>query len=233
MQGLRLANPTIGETMVVYGLGLVGLILVQLLKAQGCEVIGIDFDENKLKLAKKFGAQTLNLNSKVEPSKFVKDLTTGIGCDAVFIATATDSNSPIEEAASMCRAKGRIVLIGIAGLNLRRDYFYDKELSFQVSCSYGPGRYDKNYEEKNLDYPIGQVRWTAKRNFETILSLIKSGSLDFKSLISNIYKFQDALEAYEALETDKKNLGLVLDFEGIKAKEKAGYINIASNFSKI
>ena len=155
LQGIRLLKPTIGETVVVIGLGLIGLITAQLLKANGCEVIGYDLDKDKVKLATSFGITAFNPGEGSDPVKFVMDKTEGIGCDGVIITASTKSDMVISDAAKMSRKKGRIVLVGVIGLNISRADFYEKELSFQVSCSYGPGRYDSNYENKGQDYPIG------------------------------------------------------------------------------
>ena len=170
LQGIRLCKPTFGETIVVYGLGLIGLITVQLLKANGCNVIGIDIDEKKCKLANQFGITSLNPKfDDIESA--VYDINKS-GADGVIITASTNSNELISQSANICRKRGRIILVGVIGLDINRADFYEKEISFQVSCSYGPGRYDNNYEEKSNDYPIGFVRWTEKRNFECILEFI-------------------------------------------------------------
>ena len=171
LQGIRLLNPQIGETVVVIGLGLIGLVASQLLHSNGCHVIGVDFDEQKVQLAKSFGIDAINPAKGIDPIKYVEEVTAGIGADAVLITASSKSNDIIHEACIMSRKRGRIVLVGVVGLDMRRDDFYKKELSFQVSCSYGPGRYDEEYENKGHDYPLPYVRWTEKRNFETILNL--------------------------------------------------------------
>ena len=184
LQGIRLMKPTFGETIVVIGLGLIGLLTAQLLKANGCEVIGYDLDKDKVKLATSFGITAFNPGEGSEPVKFVMDKTEGVGCDGVIITASTKSDMVISDAAKMSRKKGRIVLVGVIGLNLSRADFYEKELDFQVSCSYGPGRYDTSYENKGQDYPIGYVRWTEKRNFKAILKAISNKSIDVRSLIT-------------------------------------------------
>jgi threonine dehydrogenase-like Zn-dependent dehydrogenase len=176
-------QPSLGETIVVIGLGLVGLVAAQLLKANGCRVIGVDFDQQKLDIAQGQGIITFNPAVDGDTVKFIQEQTNGIGCDGVVITASAHGDDILHEAAQMSRKRGRIVLVGVVGLNIRRDDFYKKELSFQVSCSYGPGRYDEDYENKGRDYPIGYVRWTEKRNFEAVLYAISSGSLNFKSLI--------------------------------------------------
>ena len=153
LQGIRLAQPTLGEAMVVTGLGLIGLMTVQLLRAHGCRVLGIDFDAERLALARQFGAETVDLAAREDPVSAAKDFSRGRGVDAVIITASTKSSNPVHQAAQMCRKRGRIVLVGVTGLDLSRADFYEKELTFQVSCSYGPGRYDPNYEEKGQDYP--------------------------------------------------------------------------------
>lgn len=210
LQGIRLAQPTLGEAYVVTGAGLIGLLTVQLLRAQGCRVLAIDFDEAKLALARKFGAQTCNPSTGEDPVAAGMSFSRGQGVDGVIITAATESSSPVTQAARMCRKRGRIVLVGVTGLELNREDFYEKELSFQVSCSYGPGRYDPNYEEKGQDYPLGFVRWTEQRNFEAVLDMLASGQLNVKPLITHRFAFEDATKAYEALTTDKSGLGMLL-----------------------
>ncbi len=212
LQGMRLAQPTLGETFVVTGVGLIGLLTVQLLRAQGCKVLAIDFDEGKLKLAKQFGASTCNPGKGEDPVGCGMKLSRGIGVDGVIITASTKSSDPVSQAAQMCRQRGRIVLVGVTGLELNRSDFYEKELSFQVSCSYGPGRYDPEYEEKGHDYPIGFVRWTQQRNFEAVLDMMSAGKIDVSALISHRYAFEDAPDAYELLRDDKSALGIMLTY---------------------
>jgi predicted dehydrogenase/threonine dehydrogenase-like Zn-dependent dehydrogenase len=212
LQGIRLSQPTLGEAFVVTGAGLIGLLTVQLLRAQGCRVLAIDFDESKLALARQFGAQTCNPGAGEDPVAAGMLLSRGQGVDGVIITASTQSNDPITQAARMCRKRGRIVLVGVTGLELNRADFYEKELSFQVSCSYGPGRYDPSYEEKGQDYPLGFVRWTEQRNFEAVLDLLASGQLDVKPLITHRFAFEDAPKAYEALTADKAGLGMLLHY---------------------
>lgn len=196
LQGIRLLNPQLGETIVVIGLGLIGLVTAELLKANGCRVIGVDFDQQKVDIAIQKGIIGINPAKGVDPVKFVHDITNSIGADGVLITASTKSNDVIHEAAEMSRKRGRIILVGVIGLNMLRDDFYKKELSFQVSCSYGPGRYDEEYENKGNDYPLPFVRWTEKRNFETILQAISSNSLGVKSLITEEVELENFLEIY-------------------------------------
>jgi predicted dehydrogenase len=212
LQGVRLANPTIGECFVVTGLGLIGLLTVQILRSHGCRVLGLDFDAARLALAEEFGAETVNLSEGEDPVAAAQRFSRGRGVDAVVITASSNSNEPVSQAATMCRKRGRIVLVGVTGLELSRADFYEKELSFQVSCSYGPGRYDKEYEEQGNDYPVGFVRWTEQRNFEAVLDLMDAGQLDIEALITHRYAIGDAAEAYDTLVSDKSALGIVLDY---------------------
>lgn len=196
LQGIRLLNPQLGETIVVTGLGLIGLVVAQLLKANGCNVIGIDFDQQKVDMATSKGVVAINPAKGVDPVKFVEEFTNGIGADGVIITASNKSDEIIHQACEMSRKRGRIILVGVIGLNMRRDDFYKKELTFQVSCSYGAGRYDEEYENKGHDYPLAYVRWTEKRNFETILNTIAAGGLDVKSLITESVDLKDYLEIY-------------------------------------
>lgn len=212
LQGIRLAQPTLGEAFVVTGVGLIGLLTVQLLRAHGCRVLAIDFDESKLMLARQFGAETCNPGLGEDPVAAGMRFSRGHGVDGVIITASTKSSDPVVQGAQMCRKRGRIVLVGVTGLDLNRADFYEKELSFQVSCSYGPGRYDPAYEEKGQDYPLGFVRWTEQRNFEAILDMLASGVLDVSPLITHRFAFEEAPGAYEALTHDSTGLGMLLQY---------------------
>jgi len=214
LEGVRLAEPTLGETVVVMGLGLVGILAVQILVANGCRVIGFDLDPVKVKLAEALGAETFVLSSQLDPVKTVYGLTEDFGADAVLIAASTKSDDPIHQAPSMCRKRGRVVLTGDVGLHLMRSDFYKKEISFRVSCSYGPGRYDPLYEEKGLDYPIGFVRWTEGRNFQAVLELMRTGRLRVENLITHRIPLADAPSFYEKLTEARDALGVILDYPG-------------------
>lgn len=205
LEGVRLAKPELGETIVVVGLGLIGLVVCQLLLANGCNVIGIDFDNQKVEYARAKGVTAINPAKGDNPIKTVEQLTNGIGADAVIITASSKSNDIIHEACEMSRKRGRIILIGVIGMDMRRDDFYKKELSFQVSCSYGPGRYDEDYENKGIDYPLPYVRWTEKRNFETILNAISTGRLDVKSMITEVCD----LDNYEAIYGEMRKKGSI------------------------
>jgi predicted dehydrogenase/threonine dehydrogenase-like Zn-dependent dehydrogenase len=212
LQGIRLVQPTLGEAVVVTGVGLIGLLTVQLLRAQGCRVLAVDFDDTKLELAKKFGAQVCNPGKGEDPIATGMAFSRGQGVDAVIITASTKSNDPVTQAARMSRKRGRIVLVGVTGLELNRADFYEKELSFQVSCSYGPGRYDPNYEERGQDYPLAFVRWSQQRNFEAILDMMSSGQLDVKPLITHRFAFEQAHDAYQVLSNDRAALGILLQY---------------------
>ncbi len=213
LQGIRLLKPQFGETIVVFGLGLIGLITCQLLKANGCSVIGIDLDQTKCDLAEKWGIETIN-PQKNNSVKSVMTLTHGIGADGVLITASTKSNDVISKVAQMSRKRGRIVLIGVVGLDLNRADFYEKELSFQVSCSYGPGRYDDQYEQKGIDYPLPYVRWTEKRNFEAILNSIKNGNLNVKDLITESVPLEDYNQIYGNM-ASSKSIASILVYPGL------------------
>ncbi|WP_060483749.1 bi-domain-containing oxidoreductase [Pseudomonas sp. NBRC 111123] len=212
LQGIRLAQPTLGEAFVVTGVGLIGLVTVQLLRAQGCRVLAIDFDEQKLALARNYGAETCNPGKGEDPVAAGMAFSRARGVDGVIITASTKSSDPVTQAANMCRKRGRIVLVGVTGLELNRADFYEKELSFQVSCSYGPGRYDPTYEEQGNDFPIGFVRWTEQRNFEAVLDMLASGQLDVGQLISHRFAFEDAADAYQTLTSENSALGIVLEY---------------------
>src|SRR5690606_7077663 len=231
LQGIRLANPTLGESVVVSGLGLVGLIAVQLLRANGCRVLGIDPDGARCGLARGFGAETVNLSGRGDPLSAARSFSRGHGVDAVIVTAPTRSSEPIHQAAEMCRKRGRIVLVGVTGLELSRADFYEKELSFQVSCSYGPGRYDPEYEEKGHDYPVGFVRWTEQRNFEAVLDMMVDGRLDVKPLISHRFEIGDAARAYEVVAGSDPSLGILLEYPGVVADRESTHIITPASFA--
>lgn len=212
LQGVRLSQPSLGEQVVVFGLGLIGIITVQLLRSSGCHVLGIDINPERLKLAEMFGAETFNSSTGGDPTTAVLAWTGGRGADSVIITASAKTDDIVHQAADMSRKRGRIILVGVVGLNLRRSDFYEKELIFQVSCSYGPGRYDEAYEKKGIDYPVAYVRWTEQRNFEAILSMMATGRLDVKPLITHRYSFHDAANAYEKILNDSSALGVVLEY---------------------
>ncbi len=227
LQGMRLAEPAIGERFCVIGLGLVGLIAVQLLRANGCKVLGIDPDPEKSALARRFGAEVVDLRAGEDVLRIAEGFTAGRGIDGVLIAAATDSNEPMAQAAQMCRQRGRVVLIGVTGLGLNREDFYKKEISLRLSCSYGPGRYDEIYENRGIDYPFGLVRWTEQRNLEAALQLMEAGQLDVRPLISHRIAFSAAATAYDLLaDRTRASLGIILEY-GNEASAAAVVRNIS------
>ena len=199
LQGVRLLNPTLGETVVVVGLGLIGLLTAELLRLNGCRVVGVDIDETKLDLARQRGIVALN-STDTDPAVFLLSLTDGIGADGVVITASAQQDDLVSQAARMSRKRGRIVLIGVVGLHLNRADFYEKELQFQVSCAYGPGRYDDAYEQQGHDYPLPFVRWTENRNFQTILQLLASGQLAVTALITANVPLADFDAIYGTIE---------------------------------
>ncbi len=203
LQGIRLLRPEFGETVAVYGLGLIGLLAAQLLRANGCRVLGLDLDSDRLKLASRWGVEPIP--ARENPVAVVASATGGLGCDGVLITAATRDDALIHYAAQMSRKKGRLVLVGVTGLRLRRTDFYEKELSFQVSCSYGPGRYDEEYERKGRDYPPAYVRWTARRNFEAVLHALRERRLEVEPLISE----RTPLEAFRAIYDNLRKPGVL------------------------
>ncbi len=212
LQGIRLANPSIGENVVVIGLGLIGLLAVQLLKINGCRVLGLDLDSNRVELAKKFNINAIKISTEVDPVAEAMRFSNGRGVDAVIITASTKSSTPVHHAAQMLRKRGKIILVGVTGLKLSRADFYEKELTFQVSCSYGPGRYDPLYEGKGCDYPFEFVRWTAKRNFEAVLSFLSDKMLNVSPLISHRFSIYQVEKAYNILEKNRDALGIIIEY---------------------
>lgn len=227
LQGIRLIAPTFGETIVVTGLGLIGLMAGQLLLANGCRVIGLDFDANKVELAKSFGIEAYSVGDGTNPVPLVEGLTNNIGADGVLITASTKSNDVIAQAAGMSRKKGRIVLVGVIGLDINRSDFFKKELSFQVSSSYGPGRYDENYEEKGQDYPIGYVRWTEKRNFEAILTALDRRQLNIEPLITEQVDLDDYNKIYGNM-SSSKSIASILRYHSNKEEKLSNTVQITS-----
>jgi predicted dehydrogenase/threonine dehydrogenase-like Zn-dependent dehydrogenase len=210
LQGVRLAAPTLGECFVVTGLGVIGLLTVQLLRANGCRVLGMDSVTERLALARRFGAETVDLSTGDDPLSQAWEFSRGRGVDGALLALSAQSSEPISQAAQMCRKRARIVLTGVTGLELRRSDFYEKELSFQVSCSLGPGRYDPQYEEAGRDYPFGFVRWTEQRNLEAVLDMMESRALDVRSLVTHRFRMSEAGKAYDLLTSSTSSLGVLL-----------------------
>ena len=233
LQGVRLIQPTLGEAVVVTGMGLIGLLTVQLLRAHGCRVLGIDFNSSNLELAKQFGVEIVDLSLGQDPIAAAEKFSRGRGMDAVIVTAATKSNEPMHQAALMCRKRGRIVLVGVTGLELSRDDFFKKELTFQVSCSYGPGRYDPNYEEKGQDYPVGFVRWTEQRNLEAVLDMMSDGRLNVKPLISHRFSIANAQAAYELVGGSDPSLGIILEYPDSAMRPLVDILNRTVSLTKI
>ncbi len=237
LQGVRQAEPTLGETIVVIGLGIVGQLTLQLLKANGCTVVGIDLDPWSVKIAKESGVDLALERAGADVKNVVLSFTKGIGADAVIITAATKSNDPVQLAGELCREKGRVVLVGDVGLELPRAPYYRKELDFRLSRSYGPGRYDPGYEEQGHDYPVGYVRWTEKRNMQEFLNLVAAKKIDLAKVTTHRFPVEKASAAY-ALMTNRsaykyeKYLGIVLQYGKEKAEEPAATVVVGSGESK-
>ena len=218
LQGLRLAEPTLGESIVVIGLGLIGQLVVQLLSANGCRVFGIDLDEQKIDQAKQLGADA-GCKSNADAKALVLEWSRGRGADAVLITAATSSNEPVELAGEISRPKGRVVVIGAVGLSLPRKPYYDRELTFRISMSYGPGRYDRDYEERGQDYPLGYVRWTERRNIEAFLDMIAAGRVQIEPLVTHRFKIDDGERAYALITGNEPYLGVLLQYDVTRTLE--------------
>ncbi|MDX6305754.1 MAG: hypothetical protein QOI77_2723 [Blastocatellia bacterium] len=219
LQGVRLTEPTLGESVVVIGLGLIGQLAVQLLKANGCRVFGIDLDEKKIELARQFGAD-MGCAPGSDTKRAVMEWSRGRGADAVLITAASSSSQPVELAGEISRPKGRVVVVGAVGLNIPRKPYYDRELTFKISMSYGPGRYDPEYEERGHDYPLGYVRWTEGRNIEAFLDLLAEGRVNVEPLITHRFKLAESERAYELITGNEPYLGVVLQYDTERALEQ-------------
>ncbi|MCC7087351.1 MAG: bi-domain-containing oxidoreductase [Pirellulales bacterium] len=217
LQGIRLLQPAIGERVAVFGLGLIGLLAVQLLSNSGARVLGLDYDRRRLDLARQFGADVVDLTGDANPLAATEKFTAGRGLDGVLITAAAKDDKIVSQSAQMSRKRGRIVLVGTVNLELNRSDFYEKELSFQVSCSYGPGRYDRDYEDRGIDYPYPYVRWTEQRNIEAVLHLLAAGRLDVSPLITRRLPSDAAADAYDLLVNDRTQLGIVLEYPKIES----------------
>jgi predicted dehydrogenase/threonine dehydrogenase-like Zn-dependent dehydrogenase len=228
LQGVRLTEPTLGESIVVIGLGLIGQLAVQLLKANGCRVFGMDLEADKIELAQRSGADT-GCAPDDDAKRRVVEWSRGRGADAVLITAATSSNQPVELAGEISRPKGRVVVVGAVGLKIPRKPYYDRELSFRISMSYGPGRYDPEYEERGHDYPFGYVRWTEGRNIEAFLDLLAEGRVNVEPLITHRFNLAESERAYQLITGDKPYLGVVLRYD--TARELESRIPLAAKTS--
>lgn len=211
LHGFRLAEPQLGENVAIIGLGLLGLLTIQLASAAGCNVLGIDLDPKRIKLASSLGLEAV---SRKQAESASQAFTNNIGFDSIIICADTPSNDPVELAGAIARDRARVVATGAVGLNIPRKIYYEKELSFINSRSYGPGRYDTNYEESGVDYPIGYIRWTEGRNFQAVVDLLSSRKLKVESLITHRFPIEDGIQAYEVITGKKKEpfLGVVLTY---------------------
>ncbi len=237
LQGVRQTGPTIGETVVVIGLGIVGQLTLQLLKANGCKVVAIDLDPWAVKIASHAGADVVLVRGEDDVQNTVRSFTKGVGADAVIITAGTKSNDPVNLAGELCREKARVVLVGDVGMELPRGPYYMKELDFRLSRSYGPGRYDPAYEEHGNDYPAGYVRWTENRNMQEFLRLVATKQIDLAKVTTHHFPVEQAPAAY-ALITNRnaykyeKYLGIVLEYGAGAADSVAAKIVIDAEHRK-
>ncbi len=237
LQGVRRCSPEIGSYVVVIGLGILGQITCQILKVSGCRVLGIDIDENRINKAMSFGLyKGINAKSYDIVNEIIQN-TNGFGADAVIITAASESDSLINQSVKMCRRKGKVVIVGDVAINIKREEFYKRELDVLISTSYGPGRYDDNYEIKGFEYPYAYIRWTEKRNMDEYLKLASEKKLDIDALIEGTFPVESAKEAYEYIKSDKKPLIVLLEYNleskpknkisfEYKAEAKEGKINV-------
>src|SRR5262249_31922289 len=214
LQGIRQGEVRLGENVVVIGLGLVGLLTVQLLKANGARVIGVELDPRRAELARTLGADRVAVGSSAEVAEIVRQATGGRGADLVLVTAASASSGPVELAGELCRDRGRVVVVGITRMELPHRIYYEKELSLVLSRSYGPGRYDPSYEENGVDYPLGYVRWTERRNLEEFLRLVEAGRVVVDPLITHRVPFAEAERAYDLLtgKSEERYLGILLTY---------------------
>jgi len=235
MQGIRRCELSPGEKIAVIGLGLLGQITVQLLKAFGMPVLGMDVNPKKIEEAKKYGMDEgvlIGANNVIEVAMKFSD---GNGVDAVIITASTESSEPLEVAGSICRERGRVTSVGLTGMEIPRSIYYERELDFRLSRSYGPGRYDKNYEEKGLDYPIGFVRWTEKRNMTEFIRLLSEKKINLAPMITHIFKIDEALKAYELITKNPNKedfTGVVIQYDVEKKTEKKIFLRKTKDFEK-
>ncbi len=213
LQGVRLADLRVGESAVVLGLGLIGQLTVQILKASGCRVAALDLAQDRVKLAAENGADLPLVLEGERTEKQVLDFTRGRGADAILITAATSSNAPVEQAARLARDRAKVIMVGVTGMDIPRTPYFEKELTFMVSRSYGPGRYDTDYEEHGHDYPIGHVRWTENRNIEAFLDMVAVGTVRPQVCTTHRFDIDDAVAAFELILGNKEPyLGVVLEY---------------------
>ena len=225
LQGIRQSEPRLGDRIAVIGLGLLGQLTVQMLKASGCRVLGSDLDASKLELARQLGADAVAASTGlVEAATAFSE---GHGVDAVIITASTKDNAPIEVAGEIARKKGRVVVVGAVGMNIPREPYYKKELELRLSMSYGPGRYDHQYEEQGRDYPFGYVRWTEQRNMQAFLELVAERKVQLKPLITHRYPIEQAEAAY-ALMMDGTTpyMGMVITYPSDRTRPMPRTISV-------
>lgn len=214
MQGIRVADLRLGETCAVIGLGLIGQLTVQMLNASGVKSIAIDISKVAVELSKELGADHSFERNNEGLENIIKEITNGYGVDAVIITAATSSNDPVDFAGEICRRKGKVIIVGSVPTGFKRTYYYKKELELKMSCSYGPGRYDSNYEENGVDYPYGYVRWTENRNMQAFVELIQNNKINLKKLTSHVFNFTDAKKAYQLiLDKSEAYTGILLKYD--------------------
>jgi predicted dehydrogenase/threonine dehydrogenase-like Zn-dependent dehydrogenase len=232
LQGIRLADPRLGNRVAVIGLGLIGLLTAQMLKANGCKVLGVDLDPDKVDLGRELGIDAGCVSTEEDVEAVADRFSNGRGCDQTLITAATSSNEPIDQAGAITRRKGEVVAVGAVGMDVPRDVYYDKELSLHVSMSYGPGRYDPSYEEGGVDYPFEYVRWTEQRNMEAVLGLMEEEKIDIDAITTHRFDFDDALDAYDLIQNGRESyVGVVLSYD--VEKEHARVIRTAAASSSV
>jgi predicted dehydrogenase/threonine dehydrogenase-like Zn-dependent dehydrogenase len=213
LHGSRRADLRLGEFCVVFGTGILGLLTIQILNASGIRVIAIDLDNKRLTLAQEYGAERVINPQQEDPVIIVETITNGLGADAVIFTATTSSSKPLSQSFNMCRRKGKVVLVGVSGMEIERKDIYPKELDLLISTSYGPGRYDKSYEEKGIDYPIAYVRWTENRNLSEYLRLLDAGIINIKAIIQKVFSIEQVTAAFNYLkQTEDKPLMVLLDY---------------------
>lgn len=233
MQGVRRADPRLGEFVAVIGLGLIGQLTMQILRVSGCRTIGIDIAKDRIEIARKFGMQAGVNSEESDPVQAVMQFTEGMGADAVIVAASSQSTAILQQAMQMVRRKGRVVVVGAVPLQVDRSPFYDKEADLLISCSYGPGRYDFEYEERGLDYPYAYVRWTENRNMAEYLRLLAAGSVDFRSLIEKRWPLDDAVQAYGDLKENNRIAVLLSAPEGAIEQKLASRVAVVPEFKSL
>lgn len=222
LHGVRLLEPTLGENFAVFGLGAVGLMAVQLLRANGCFPLGLDTNPERVQLCQSLGIAASCVDENFDPSSLAREFNHCQGVDGALICASSDHVPLVDQAAQLCRKKARIVLTGVSKMEISRSLFFQKELKFQVSCSYGPGRYDDMYEQKGYDYPLAYVRWTEQRNFEAVLKMMEQKTLKVLEMISHRFPFEEAVTAYDQLNNGKNDsLGILLEYPSLSIQSKA------------